>query len=212
MAEIEVRICPGCGGRNKPQAEVCEWCARSFAERRRTLRIRWWQLVGAALLAGVLVAVVTLVILNAGRPPPNPFAAGAGRQGGSGPDLSPAPNGQAAVGSPSPEPTRPRPTATRAPTPTSTPTPTPTPEPSSEPEPARYVRVGNTNGLGVNLRREPGPRAATVVAVADNTVLRLLGPEEMVEGRVWQLCEHQARGVEGWVPADFLEETDATPQ
>jgi hypothetical protein len=69
----------------------------------------------------------------------------------------------------------------------------------------RLAKVANTGGQGLNLRREPATSALAVAAVAENANLRLLGPEQRAEGRLWKQVE-DSRGNQGWVPADFLVE------
>jgi len=100
-----------------------------------------------------------------------------------------------------------RPTATATPPPpTEAPLP-PTAEPSTEaeaPEPAgEYVRVANTGGQGIVLRREPSTTAPRVAARAENAVLRVTGPDVVVDGRTWRQVE-DAQGNRGWTPAEFL--------
>jgi hypothetical protein len=192
MTEAENRVCPGCGGRNAPQADACDWCGRPFSGQRRSISVRWWPLAASILFGLVVVAVVSLAILNANRPDvrPRPSPTADARAT---PLLLPA-------APPTPAPPTPRPPPATA---TSLPAAPPSPTPA-----ARYVRVSNTGGLGVNIRREPGSQGQPVIAVAENTILKLLGPEETVQARTWRLCEHEARGIQGWVPADFLQPTD----
>jgi hypothetical protein len=196
---MNVQVCPGCGGRNAPRAESCDWCGRSFSGRQRSFGIRWWPLVGSVLFALVVAGVVALAVLNATRPDararPTPPSAAA-----EGPTARPTDAGPPAA----PPPRTPTP-ATRPPTPTA-----PAP-PTATPPPPRYARVVNTGGIGVNLRRDPGPQGQPVTAVPDNALLRLVGPEETVQARLWRLCEHEARGVQGWVPAEYLQPTDQVP-
>ncbi len=194
MTESDNRVCPGCGGRNPPRTEVCDWCGRSFSGQRRSISVRWWPLATSILFGLVVVAVVSLAILNANRPDIRPRP-------------SPAAEAKATpflgqTGGPTTIPTPRPPAATATPRPAPPPTATPTPQ---------YARVFNTGGLGVNIRREPGPQAQPIIAVAENTILRLVGPEETVQARLWRLCEHEARGVQGWVPAEFLQATDQAP-
>ena len=206
MSEAVPRVCEGCGGRNQPGAETCDWCARPFSEGRRWIRIRWWQLAAALVLACMVAAILGVVILSSGQLDPRlPWAAASGSTGtvATTPPVPTATPAVRAAGAP---------TVTRPPTPTATaPATAPPPPPTATPAPPRYVRVGNTNGLGVNLRKDPGPQGQPLIAVPDNTVLRLVGPEETVQARVWRLCEHQGRGVQGWAPADFLQQTDLVP-
>lgn len=202
MAETDVQVCPGCGGRNLPQADTCDWCARSFSGRQRSWNLRWWQLASSLLFGSVVVAVIALSVLNASRPDSRP-------ESRSPPEATPTPGptsmmveGTAVV------------TATLRPASTSAPTATlivAAAPPTETPTPARYVRVFNTAGIGVNLRRDPGPQGQPIIAVPETTILRLVGPEETVQARVWRLCEHQARGVQGWVPAEYLQPTDQVP-
>jgi len=64
----------------------------------------------------------------------------------------------------------------------------------------------NTGGLGANLRREPASSAPPAAAVAENGTVHLLGPEQQgPDGRIWRQVE-DSRGIQGWVPADFLAE------
>ena len=89
---------------------------------------------------------------------------------------------------------------------------TPVPEPSPTSAPARYVRVVNTTGIGVFLREEPGQQSQRIVpAVAEGAILRLVGPEQTVQAQIWRLCEHEGRGVQGWVLAQYLQSVDTTP-
>lgn len=92
-------------------------------------------------------------------------------------------------------------------------TPTPEPPPSPTAVPARFVRVVNTNGLGVFLREEPGPQSQRIVpAVREGALLRLVGPEQTVQAQIWRLCEDEGRnGVQGWVPAQYLQAVETTP-
>ncbi len=159
----------------------------------------------ALLLGGTAAAVVGLALLDAGRP-----AATATPEAGAAPTPLPS--------VPAPTPFSTRPPALSSPSSTETVPPTstaaanqPVDAPAPEPTPPRYARVFNTNGLGVNLRKEPGPQGQPLLAVAEATVLRVLGPEETVQARVWRLCEHEARGVQGWVPAEYLQPSDQGP-
>jgi len=84
-----------------------------------------------------------------------------------------------------------------------TPPPTATAAPEPTAEPVEYVRVANTGGQGIILRREPSPTAPRVAARAENTVLRVVGPDTTVGGRVWRQLE-DAQGNRGWTPGEFL--------
>jgi hypothetical protein len=169
--------------------------------------MRWWQLAAALVLASIVAAVVGVAILFTSQLDLRSPWAAAGVRTGAGAATPPAPTAATAAAKPAGAPT-----ATRPPAPTATaPATAPPPPPTATPEPPRYVRVGNTSGLGVNLRKDPGPQGQPLIAVPDNTLLRLVGPEETVQARVWRLCEHQGRGVQGWAPADFLQQTDLVP-
>jgi hypothetical protein len=89
---------------------------------------------------------------------------------------------------------------------------TPIAEPTPTSEPARYARVVNTTGIGVFLREEPGQQSQRIVpAVAEGALLRLVGPEQTVQAQIWRLCEHEGRGVQGWVLAQYLQSVETTP-
>jgi Bacterial SH3 domain len=154
---------------------VCEWCGRAFLlrDQPRPGRWRWAAVAALCALAAVLIAGVAL--LN---------ALGLWQRAGS---SSP---GLAAPSVPSPEPTP----ATAVPF-----------EEPVEPTPqaTQYVRVGNTAGQGVILRREPSTSAARVGVRGENSVLQIVGPDETVDGRVWRQVQ-DAQGNRGWVPAEFL--------
>jgi hypothetical protein len=184
--------------------EICEWCGRPFRSGAGGFSLRWWHLATALLFGFVVIATVSLALLSASRLP-------------SLADFRPKP-------APSPialvEPTA---LPTRAATPGLTlatpkpaaspqPTPTPVPPPSPTAEPPRYSRVVNTNGLGVFLREDPGPQSQRIVpAVAEGAILRLVGPEQTVQAQIWRLCEHEGRGVQGWVQAQYLQSVDTPP-
>jgi hypothetical protein len=85
--------------------------------------------------------------------------------------------------------------------PTAPPPATSPPEPTAEA--VEWVRVANTAGQGVILRREPSVSAARVAARAENTLLRIIGPDQTVDGRVWRQVE-DSQGNRGWSPAEFL--------
>ncbi|MCC6174360.1 MAG: hypothetical protein IT305_03560 [Chloroflexi bacterium] len=195
------QICPGCRGRNSPKAAACEWCGRPFGEHRPAFGIRWWHIVAALLFGGVILAVVLLAILSASRldfqsrgavPPPTPLAAA--------PTVLLTPAASPPV----------REFATLVPRPTLRAT--STPQPSPTPVPPRYARVVNTNGLGIYLREEPGPQGKRIIpAIAENSLLRVVGPEETVQAQVWRRVEWETRQLEGWVLAQYLQQVDITP-
>ena len=161
----------------------------------------------------VVVATGTLVYLNAARLPPIPSLS----------DLRSKPTASpASLVEPTMFPTRaatpgltlatPKPAA--SPQATTTPIPEPSPPPASgqAEQPARYVRIANTTGIGVFLREEPGQQSQRIQpAVAEGAILRLVGPEQTVQAQIWRLCEHEGRGVQGWVLAQYLQAVEVTP-
>ena len=210
---MSVQVCPGCQGRNAPQAATCEWCGRPFDGRARGSSFRWWHLATVLLFGFVIVATGALLYLNASRLPAIPSLADFRSK----PAASPA-----SLVEPTMLPTRaatpgltlatPKPAA--SPLATATPIPEPSPPPTSgqTSAPDRYVRVVNTTGLGVFLREEPGPQGQRITpAVAEGAVLRLLGPEQTVQAQIWRLCEHEGRGIQGWVLAQYLQAVETTP-
>lgn len=202
---MSVQVCPGCQGRNSPQAETCEWCGRPFDGRASGFTLRWWHVATALLFGFVVIAMVALAYLTSARLP-------------SVSDLRPrtAPSPTVRV-EPTALPTRAAtPGLTLAtPKPAGSPAapPTQAPEPTATAAPARYVRVFNTNGLGVFLREEAGPQGQRIVpAVREGALLKLVGPEQTVQAQLWRLCEDEGRnGVQGWVPAQYLQSVDQTP-
>lgn len=201
---MSVQVCPGCQGRNSPTAATCEWCGRPFDGRASGFSLRWWHVVTALLFGFVIFALGSLLYLSASRFPGLPSLADIRGK----PTASPV-----AQAAPTALPTRAAtPGLTLAtPKPAATPTPTPAPEPPT-PEPARYVRVVNTTGLGVFLREEPGSQSQRIVpAVSEGALLRLVGPEQTAQAQIWRLCEHEGRGVQGWVSAQYLQQVDAVP-
>ena len=168
-------LCPGCGARNAPEARVCDWCGRPFLlrDQRRHGRFLWVLGTLVCLLAVGGLTGMALLRSVAGSWPPL-------RQG-----ATPLPTLTPAV-----ELTVPAPIGSDA-----------LPEPTAEV--AEYVEVVNTGGQGVILRREPSTAAPRVVARAEHSVLRVVGPDEVVEGRVWRQVE-DAQGNRGWTLAEFL--------
>lgn len=200
---MSVQVCPGCQGRNAPGAPLCEWCGRSFDGRSAGFALRWWHFVTALLFGFVLVATVSLVYLSADRIP-----------GVS--DFRPKPAvSPTALVSATQLPTRAATPGLTLATPISAPSPVavaPTQEPSPTAEPARYVRIVNTNGLGVFLREEPGSQSQRLLpAIAEGALLRVVGPEQTVQAQTWRLCEHEGRGIQGWAPAQYLQQVDLVP-
>jgi hypothetical protein len=199
---MSVQVCPGCQGRNSPQAETCEWCGRPFDGRTRGFSFRWWHFATAMLFGLVVIATGMLVYLSSSRLPSIADFR-------SKPTASPQVRVEATA-----LPTRAAtPGLTLAtPKPAASPNATPSPEPSPTSLPARHVRIVNTTGLGVFLREEPGPQGQRLVpAVAEGALLRLVGPEQTVQAQIWRLCEHEGRGVQGWVSTQYLQAVETTP-
>jgi hypothetical protein len=194
--------CPGCGGRNPPDASECDWCGRAFISRGRRLRITFWQLLSTLLIVAIIAAVGALVFLNAGRALPAPR-------------LAPPPT-VAAVASAAPTPAvTPRVTAaptgvpavTQVPTPTAAPdqpTPTSAPEEPSPTPQAQSARIANTGGQGVMVRAAPGAAAAALGALREGTPVNLTGGEQVQDARTWREIETADKRLKGWVLEDFL--------
>ena len=200
---MSVQVCPGCQGRNVPEAEACEWCGRSFRGHAGGFSLRWWHLATALLFGFVALATLSLVFLSSARLPSiSDFRAR--------PAASPTPRLEPTI-----LPTRAATPAQTLATPIPAPSPAavaPEPAPSPTAPPARYVRVANTSGLGVFLREEPGSQSQRIQpAIAEGALLRLVGPEQTVQAQIWRLCEHEGRGVQGWVPAQYLQPVEAVP-
>ncbi|OGG46546.1 MAG: hypothetical protein A3F84_18635 [Candidatus Handelsmanbacteria bacterium RIFCSPLOWO2_12_FULL_64_10] len=170
--------CPGCGGRNEPDAKTCAWCARPFVAQPRRIPVAVFALSGAVLLGvaiviGAFFAVTTLLAVLT----PSPSTEG--------------PAAQPTVGVPTP-------TLVAEPVPQSDATPRPEGE---------YVRVANTGGTGAFIREEPRANARGIAAYPDRTVLRIIGTDISAEGRAWRNVEDQ-RGIRGWTPGEFLVPSD----
>jgi hypothetical protein len=201
---MSVQVCPGCQGRNSPQAETCEWCGRLFDGRARGFSFRWWHLATVLLFGFVVIATGTLAYLTSNRLPsisdfrPKPAASPAALV-----EATALPTRAATPGLTL---ATPKPVASPAATAT------PVPEPSPTSAPARYSRIVNTTGLGVFLREEPGAQSQRIMpAVAEGALLRLVGPEQTVQAQIWRLCEHEGRGVQGWVSSQYLQAVETTP-
>lgn len=185
--------CPGCGGRNPPGSIACEWCARPFVTPPRRFDVRWWQVATTVAVLLAAGALLVLGFLNTTREPAR--------------SRSPAPSATAApVATSLPAPVGASPPGATGPTPEPSPTVAATPTP---PVPA-FVRVANTGGAGVYLRREPGANGARIVAWPERTVLEVVGAEQEVEGKIW-LPVQDPRGNRGWVQRDYVEEAEPEP-
>lgn len=94
------------------------------------------------------------------------------------------------------------PAATATPDPNKTPdlsltpgTPTPTEVP--------MATVANTQGLGVNMREDPGYAGAIVVVVAEGAKVILLGDVSESDGIQWHHVQTE-QGVQGWIADLYL--------
>lgn len=190
--------CSGCGGSNPQSALVCEWCRRPFVQtRHRGLSARWWGAFAGAIVAFLLVMLGVLLFLNANR--------SLGRSAAAAPTLSAPPLPPFSIASPSGGAS---PLALASPPPFAPPpiagAPVSTPDQATT---VKLVRVTNTGGQGLNLRREPATTSVTIASVAENSTLRLVGAEQRAEGRLWKRVD-DGRGNEGWVPGEYLVEVN----
>src|SRR5215210_314610 len=138
---MSVQVCPGCQGRNSPQAASCEWCGRPFDGRTGGFWLRWWHIATVMLFGFVIIATGALLYLNAARLPPIPdFRTRPAASPEARVEVTALPTRAATPG-----------LTLATPKPALSPetTATPIPEPSPTSEPARYARVVNTTGIGV---------------------------------------------------------------
>jgi len=206
-------VCPGCGARNPSTARTCDWCGRPFFDERRSLPFRWMApaIVG---LVGILLSGVVLVSLLGARQSPTRTA----EQAIAPPiaeslPISPAPVEQvettapevAAVPTPVVEPTLSAPVAV-VPVPTSLPSVAPTPDASTSTA-AVFLKIANTDRQGAFIRREPRSGAPGIVALRDGVVVRVVGPDVTVDGRIWRNVS-DGKGSVGWTPGEFLVPSD----
>lgn len=174
-------VCPGCGARNEPTARICDWCGRPFVVENRQITAPWLAPLSIALIAILAVATIVAALMGAR---------------GSSDDTR--------EGSPF---AAPPPASIR---------PAPLPEPELPPAPDQplplsqeeFVRIANTGGVGVFIRREPRPGAAGILAHREGVILRVVGPDTTSDGRVWRQVE-DSQGVRGWTPGEFLVPTEA---
>jgi hypothetical protein len=175
-----VLICPGCGGRNDPAARDCEWCGRPFVVERRRIPVLWIAGTAFAIFIVLAVVILTVALISALRARVTP------------PTIEPPSFTSVDA--------EPEPTELLIVEPTSTPEPTATTPEESQ---AEFVQVGNTGGTGAFIRREPRAGAPGIVAHRDGTVLRIVGPDENVAGRLWRNVEDR-NGNRGWTPREYL--------
>ncbi len=75
--------------------------------------------------------------------------------------------------------------------------------------PGRYVRVVNTQGIGLYLRAQPELGSSTLVGLPEGTMLLVTeGPHE-ADGHIWWKVRYGNHL--GWCAADWLELCDAPP-
>jgi len=67
----------------------------------------------------------------------------------------------------------------------------------------QFVRIANTGGEGAFLRRTTN-LDDRLRAWADNTRLRVLGPDTSVNGTLWRQVEDPV-GNQGWIPAQYTQ-------
>jgi hypothetical protein len=202
VADEQVTVCAGCGGKNRVGSSECDWCGRPFLTKGGRLRLTIWQLLSSLLLLGLIGAVTALAVLNAGRalPPVRVSASSTAAP----PTLAPTPAvtprvttasavtptaGVAAVAEP-----------TAPPTPVDSPTPEATPTPQLAP-----ARIANTSGLGVTVRQQPGPQAPRAGALREGTRVLLTGNDQTVAARPWREIETEDHSLRGWVQGDFVQ-------
>jgi hypothetical protein len=90
------------------------------------------------------------------------------------------------------------------------PAPPAAPEPTEAGPPApreELARIGNTDGSGAFIRREPRAGAPGIIAHRDGIVLRMVGGDVTVEGRLWRQVEDR-QGNRGWTPDQYLIRVD----
>ena len=174
-------ICPGCGARNEADARACDWCGRPFVDEQRQITAPW--LIPATVGAITLLAVATIIAALLGARSASPR----------GPDV--ASSAAAAAAPTEAAPPGDIEVAGLAPS---------EPEPAA---PAEFARIANTGGVGAFIRRDPQANAPGLVALRDGIVVRVVGPDAGVSGRVWRNVEDQ-RGNRGWTPAEYLAPSD----
>jgi hypothetical protein len=79
-------------------------------------------------------------------------------------------------------------------------------EPTQAPTPTQLLpmaTIGNTGGVGANIRSIPGLGGSVIVILADGERVILLDETREVDGFNWQLIE-MADTREGWVVTQFL--------
>jgi hypothetical protein len=81
----------------------------------------------------------------------------------------------------------------------------PSPAATAAPAPPEYVVVANTGGTGVYLRADPRLDARRLIAVPEQTLLVIAGPDTTVDSNVWRNVRTTKDPIQtGWVPAQYL--------
>lgn len=76
---------------------------------------------------------------------------------------------------------------------------------TAAPAAPEYVVVANTGGTGVYLRAEPRLDAARLIAVPEQTLLVIAGPDTTVDSSVWRNVRTTKDPIQtGWVPAQYV--------
>lgn len=168
------------------------------------MRLTAWQILSSLLLLGLIGAVATLAVLNAGRNLP-PVRVVAAPTSTAAPTIQPTPAVTPRVTAPS------APTATPAPVAAPTlPVEPPTPEPTPTPQ-QLSAKIANTAGQGVSVRLEPGPQAPRAGVLREGTTVHLTGNDQTVAARPWREIETEDHRLKGWVSADFLQLVQTSP-
>ncbi len=174
------------------------------------MRLTIWQVLSSLLLLGLIGAVAALAYLNAGRAlPPVRANAATGTSTVAVPTLVPTLPVTPRVTAANAATATPAPASATGPTlPPSTPAPTVEPTLTSQFQPARIV---NTNGLGVNVRKQPGPSALNAGVLREGTRVLLTGNDQTVAARPWREIETEDHNLKGWVQGDFLQLLQTAP-
>jgi SH3-like domain-containing protein len=95
------------------------------------------------------------------------------------------------------------------PTPASAVPPTPTLGPPGTT--SSQIQVGNTNGDGANLRRDPSQASDRIATIPEGTILTVVGPDQQAEGQTWRNVR-DSQGESGWIVASLLVPPGTVPQ
>ncbi len=173
----------------------CQWAASG--KDLPTLKAAPFFLILFILLGGALMAyqTVTAPVETSGTPADRPTVTPRPRPA--------APNGSQATATPIPSFSL-GPTSTPAPQPgvAVAPAATPAPAATAAPTPTAILKVGNTDGQGVYLRKTP-QMSDKIRPWLDGTAMTILGPQVTGDGHNWQHVR-APDGVEGYVPAEYL--------